>query len=89
MSTMLSSDCIRNNSDAVRKESEMLSETAKKNKMNYINKYKREHYKRIPVEVPVEYYTDKLAPAAKKKGISVSAYAKEAIKEKLEREEFE
>lgn len=86
--TMLLSDCTHNNSDnyQVRKETIMLSENAKQNKMKYINSYKKNNYKRIPLEVKISYYEDVLLPAAEEKGITVSAFVKEAISEKLERE---
>jgi len=55
------------------------------NNNKYVNSYKRRHYKRIPLEVGIDFYTDELAPAAEKCGMTVSAFVKEAIKEKLEK----
>ncbi len=52
----------------------------------YVNNYKKEHCKKISVEVRKDYYSDVLSPAAEALGMSVHGYIKEAIREKIERE---
>ena len=52
----------------------------------YVNNYKKEHCKKISVEVRKDYYEDVLFPAAESAGLSVHGYIKEAIREKIERE---
>ena len=47
------------------------------------DKYKSAHYKRIPLDVPIEFY-DKVKAAADAAGQSVNGYIKSAIEEKIE-----
>ena len=52
----------------------------------YVINYKKDHYKQVPIELPLEYYNAVVEPTAKAEGKAVSTYIKEAIKEKIERE---
>ena len=52
----------------------------------YVNNYKKEHYKCLRIEVRKEFYSDNLLPAAEAKGMAVATYVREAIKEKIQRE---
>lgn len=79
--TMLSSDCTHNVQLNDEGEKKMAFDAN-----TYYNNYKKEHYKRIPVEIDKAYYSDVLVPAAEAKGIGISTYIKEAIREKIERE---
>lgn len=56
------------------------------NRNAYVQNYKKEHYKRVPLEVKREYYDEVLAPAASLRGMTVNSFIKEAIAEKLDRE---
>lgn len=51
----------------------------------YLYKYQKEKLKRIPLDVKKEEY-DRIAAAAKEAGQSVNGYIKQAIAEKIERE---
>lgn len=84
MGTVVSSNCTHNIKSNTEGQKFMGSYDPKNNV--YVNKYKKEHYKSIKVEFKKEYFADVLAPAAESKGMAVSVYIKEAIKEKLERE---
>lgn len=79
--TMVSSDCTMNVQSNDEGEKKMAY-----NATAYNNSYKKEHYKRIPVEIDKAYYSDVLVPAAEARGIGISTYIKEAIREKIERE---
>ena len=52
----------------------------------YINNYKKEHYKRINLNIDKEFYETDLAAEAQRQGMKVNTFIKEAISEKLERE---
>lgn len=52
----------------------------------YIYNYKKEHYKRINLNIDKAYYEDELAAEAQRQGMKVNTFIKEAINEKLERE---
>lgn len=49
-------------------------------------KWQKENYSRIPLDVPKEYHQE-LKQIAKNKGMTLGGYIKEAIAEKIEREE--
>lgn len=51
----------------------------------YLYKYQKEKLKRIPLDVKKEEY-DRIATAAKEAGQSVNGFIKQAIAEKIERE---
>ena len=51
----------------------------------YLYKYQKEKLKRIPLDVKKEEY-DRIATAAKEGGQSVNGFIKQAIAEKIERE---
>ena len=57
------------------------------NQIKYQQQYNKEHYDRIEIVVPKGQKAI-IRESAKAKGMSVSAYIGEAIKEKLERENF-
>lgn len=52
----------------------------------YTNKYKRDHYKRIGLLIDKSFYDEILAPKIEKSGLSVNAWIKQAIDEKIVRE---
>ena len=52
----------------------------------YVQKYNRTHYKNAAVTLPKEFYDDELKPLCDDLGMSVSAFVREAIIEKMERE---
>lgn len=49
-------------------------------------KWQKENYSRIPLDVPKKYH-EELKNIAKKNNMTLGAYIKEAIAEKIEREE--
>lgn len=53
--------------------------------MNYINQYKREHLKRIALEVQKETY-EQIKEHSQKTGESVNGFIKRAITETMERD---
>ena len=48
--------------------------------------YRKNHFKRVGVDVQKEYYAEVLKPAADRVGESVNGYIKKAIDERIERE---
>lgn len=48
-------------------------------------KWQKENYSRIPLDVPKEYH-EQLKAIAKKNGMTLGGYIKQAIAEKIERE---
>ncbi len=58
-----------------------------KKRMNYINDFKRNKYKRISFEIDINYYNDILKPAADHAGIGVNTLIKQAIKEFLRKDQ--
>ena len=52
----------------------------------YVAEYKKAHYKRVSLDLRKDFYEKHLQPAAKSKRMSMNSYIKEAIEEKLERE---
>ena len=54
-----------------------------KHRNDYINDYKKKHYKRIIVEIPKKYYEKHLAPSAQALGESMSAFIRKAIEMRL------
>ena len=61
-------------------------EKEKFNFNKYNQAYKKENYKRVPLEMPKDYYNDILKPAAVNAGLSVNSFIKLAISEKIERD---
>lgn len=52
----------------------------------YSQKYNREHYKNAAVTLPKEFYDGILKPLCDGLGMSVSSFVRDAITEKIERE---
>ena len=52
----------------------------------YSQKYNRAHYKNAAVTLPKEFYDGTLKPLCDDLGMSVSAFVRAAIMEKIERE---
>lgn len=67
-----------------RKEILVRSEEGKKKQYAYINEYKKKRFKNVTLELDKDFYENALIPAVEKKGMSVTAYIKEAIIEKIE-----
>lgn len=59
--------------------------TAAANKSQY--KYNKNNLKRIPLDVQIEYYEGTLKPAAEKARQPINTYIKQAINERIEREQ--
>ncbi len=53
---------------------------------DYIDKYKSDHYKRVAVDFKKSYYDETLKPAADSAGVPVASYIKEAVSEKINRD---
>lgn len=51
-------------------------------------KYAKKNLKRVPLDLQIDYYNDVLAPAAAAAGIGINTYIKEAIAEKVAREQM-
>ncbi len=49
-------------------------------------KYAKKHLKRIPLDVPKEYYDSRLKPAADNAGESVNGYIKKSIDMRIDSE---
>ncbi len=49
-------------------------------------KYIKEKLKVLPVKFRKDYYEENIAPVIEKSGMSPTAYAKQAVEEKIERE---
>lgn len=62
-----------------------LSEKAKQNKAKYNMKYKKEHYKQIPLQITFDKY-EEIKLSAEKHGEKVNTYIKIAIDERLSRD---
>ena len=56
------------------------------NKRKYIEKYKKQNYKRVPLDIAADYYRDILKPAAERAGLPVNTFIKNAIQEKIDKE---
>lgn len=56
--------------------------TATKAQIRATQKYKKENYSRIPLDVPREYH-EKVKEVAKSQGQSVNGFIKDAIDEKI------
>ena len=52
---------------------------------DYSIKYAKSNLKRIPLDVPKDYYETVLKPTAESCGIGVNTFIKQAIQEKIER----
>ena len=59
-----------------------LSEKAKENKTNYTVNWKRQNYKRVPLDISFSKY-EEIKQAADSSGESVNGYIKKAIDERL------
>ena len=55
-------------------------------KRDYSIEYAKKNLKRVPFDLPKDYYEDVLKPSAEKAGLSVNGFIKQAITEKIERE---
>ena len=55
------------------------------NKRKYNDQYRKEHTKRIPLDVQLEFY-DEIKEAAESAGESVNGYIKKAIQLRMEEE---
>ena len=84
MTTMIESDCTHMKQLNTEGEKRMGKYDPKNN--DYVNNYKKEHYKRLQIEFDKDYYVNVLAPAAEAKGLRTSTFVREAVKEKIERE---
>ena len=62
-----------------------LSEKAQENKAKYNMKYKKEHYKQIPLQVTFDKY-EEIKLSAEKHGEKVNTYIKKAIDERLSKD---
>lgn len=62
-----------------------LSDKALENKRKYIHDYKKNHYKRIPLDVSSELYSE-IKTASERNGTGVNTFIKSAIIEKLSRD---
>ena len=49
-------------------------------------RYNKNHLKRIPLDVQLDYYNEKLKPAADKVNEPVNTYIKNAIQQRIDRE---
>lgn len=56
------------------------------NKRKYVKKYNKEHNKRLCLDFRKVFFEGVLKPAAEKTGQSVTAFIKQAVTERLERE---
>ena len=56
------------------------------NQRKYIQSYKKDNYKRVPLDLKIDYYNDVLKPAVERSGMAVNAFIKQAIQEKIERD---
>lgn len=63
----------------------MATRTPAANKRQY--RYNERHIKRIPLDVQKEYYDQVLKPAAEAAGLPVNTYIKEAVAEKIDRDQ--
>ena len=52
----------------------------------HVKKYNQAHYKYAAAYFPKEFYDDELKPLCDDLGLSISAFVREAIIEKIERE---
>lgn len=50
-------------------------------------RYNEKHLKRVPLDMQKDYYEQVLKPAADRSGVPVNTYIKNAIREKIEREQ--
>lgn len=49
-------------------------------------KYRKDNLKRVGVDFNKTYYSEVLSPAVEESGLTISGYIKQAISEKIERE---
>lgn len=59
------------------------SEKALENKKNYDLQYKKKHFKRVPLDMPLEDY-DELKAYCDNKGYAVNTFVKQAIKQAIQ-----
>ncbi len=65
----------------------MENEKSQMTHSEYTSEYKKAHYKRVSFEVKKEFFEEYLQPTVKAKRMSFNSYIKEAIEEKMERED--
>lgn len=58
----------------------------KNKKTVYDIKYAREKLKRVPLDLQIDYYNNVLKPAAERAGLPVNTFIKNAIQEKIDKE---
>ena len=61
----------------------------KYNANKYTQMYKKENYKRVPLELRLDYYNGVFIPAVNRAGVAVNAFIKQAIQEKIERDQLQ
>ena len=54
-----------------------------------VYEYAKNHFKRVPLDVGIDFYNDELKPAADRAGMKVNAFIKLAISEKIERDRLQ
>lgn len=54
-----------------------------------VYEYAKNHFKRVPLDVAIDFYNDELKPAADRAGMKVNAFIKLAISEKIERDRLQ
>lgn len=62
-----------------------LSERAQRNKVEYTLNYNKAHYKRVPLDLPLDQY-NQLKQVASSKGETVNGFIKKAINNRLTNE---
>lgn len=65
-----------------------LSEKAKKNQIKYINRYAKDNYKRVPLNLDKDYYAA-VRKFLDERKIPVNTYIKQALSEKLSKDGFQ
>lgn len=59
-----------------------LSEKALENKKKYDLEYSKKHYKRVPLDMPIDDY-DELKAHCDKIGVAINTFIKQAIQDKI------
>ena len=54
----------------------------------YNQMYKKQNYKRVPLDLQIDYYDKILKPAAEIAGVPVNTFIKQAIAEKIARDDL-
>lgn len=55
---------------------------------DYVYRYKEKKIKRIPLDVQIEFYEQELKPLCLKLNMPINTFIKQAISEKIEREQL-